>query len=63
MDRHQVPLPTTVRAFNESTKCFEKRMDGKRINFRNSSDRKWLMNSLMWALNNGVTVTLSADSN
>lgn len=63
MDRHSQPLPVRIRAFNESTRCFEERMDAKVIDFRNSQDRKFLMNSLMWALNHNVTVTLTPESN
>lgn len=30
----------------------------KAIDWNNSSDRKWLMNHLMWAMNNGRRVTI-----
>lgn len=35
----------------------------KQIDWNDSSDRKWLMNHLHWAMNNDRLVTLSPESN
>lgn len=38
-------------------------MSTKAIDWTNSSDRRWLMNHLHWAMHNDNTVTLSPSSN
>ena len=63
VDIHKLPVPVKVHAFERDSFEPSLKMDGKRIDFRDSSDRKWLMNSLMWAMNHNVTVTLSPESN
>ena len=35
----------------------------KRIDWNNSSDRKWFMNHLTWCLNNNRAVHIEPDSN
>lgn len=35
----------------------------KRIDFNNSSDRKWMMNHITWSLNNNRAIVLIPESN
>lgn len=35
----------------------------KVINWNDSSDRKWLANHMHWAMHNGASVTVKAESN
>ena len=37
--------------------------DSRFIDWKNSSDRKWLMSHMHWALNNQHSVTLTPESN
>ena len=37
--------------------------NGKRIDWNNSSDRKWFMNHLHWAMCNDQTVIIHPESN
>ena len=46
----EVTTKNLLAEFNDSTKT---------INWNNSSDRKWLMNHLHWAMNHFADVTLS----
>lgn len=56
-------MKVRVGSFDLARKSFTERGDGKRIEWSDSSDRKWLMNHLHWAMNNGVEITLSPESN
>ena len=54
-------MKVNILTFN--LKEVDAKTQAKAINWNDSSDRKWLMNHMHWAMNNSHGVTLAPESN